>query len=721
MNPRSVYNKVDEFCAFIKEESVDLLAMSESWEREGEQLDQVIQLDDFTIISNVHQRRGVGGRPALFVNNKKYHVKDITNTLVNVKWGVEAVWCIITPKNISKESKIQRIACAAIYSKPGSKHKSDLLDHISDAFNVLSAKYGNGLFFCIAGDTNELKLEPILSLTPNFVQVVNKPTRIDPVSGREDILDPIITTLAPFYQEPQCLDPLDPDPDKNGKKSDHRIVLFKPISSLEQRVTRQTRSIKVRPITQSGIENMRNWFMEQTWKNVFEAETSHEKAEIFQNSLMEQFKINFPEKIRKVNSDDSPWITNHLKKLDRKRKRIYSKERRSEKWAKLDKLFKDEVKIAKKNFYHKMIADLRKKKPSQWYSSLKRISGFDQNRQNVAIEEINHLSDEEQAEKIADFFSSIPNEYEPLEKQDIEIPEFRKDDIPQFKPNQVWLLLMKVRTNKATVPGDLPAKLIKEFAAYLAEPLTDIINTSLIRGEYPSIYKFELSTPVPKVFPPEKVSQMRNISGLLTFDKIMEKLISDIMISDMKKKNDPSQYGNEKGTSINHYLIKLIHRILTALDKNTKRETFAVVANMIDWNSAFPRQCPKLGIQSFLENGVRPSLIPLLTNYFQDRHMSVKWKGKVTEPRRINGGGPQGATIGILEYLSQSNKSANCVDQKDRFKFVDDLTILEIVNLLTIGLTCYNIKSQVPSDIIEGNQFLPADNLKSQGYLKPKK
>ena len=97
--------------------------------------------------------------------------------------------------------------------------------------------------------------------------------------------------------------------------------------------------------------------------------------------------------------------------------------------------------------------------------------------------------------------------------------------------------------------------------------------------------------------------------------------------------------------------------------------------------------------------------------------MSVKWKGKVTEPRRINGGGPQGATIGILEYLSQSNKSANCVDQKERFKFVDDLTILEIVNLLTIGLTCYNIKSHVPSDIIEENQFIPPINLKSQGYL----
>ena len=222
---------------------------------------------------------------------------------------------------------------------------------------------------------------------------------------------------------------------------------------------------------------------------------------------------------------------------------------------------------------------------------------------------------------------------------------------------------------------------------------------------------------MPKVFHPEKVQQMRNISGLLNFDKVMEKMISEIMISDMKVKADPSQYGNEKGTSIQHYLIKLIHRVLTALDNNTRRETFAVVANLIDWNSAFPRQCPKLGVESFMKNGVRDSMIPLLINYFQDRHMSVKWHGCLTEPRRINGGGPQGATLGILEYLSQSNNSADCVNPEDRFKFVDDLTVLEMVNLLTIGISCYNVKMQVPSDIIEGNQFIPPVNLKSQEYL----
>ena len=189
------------------------------------------------------------------------------------------------------------------------------------------------------------------------------------------------------------------------------------------------------------------------------------------------------------------------------------------------------------------------------------------------------------------------------------------------------------------------------------------------------------------------------------------------MISDMEEKLDPAQYGNQKGISIQHYLIKMIHRILTALDNNSRRETFAVVANLIDWKDAFPKQCPKLGIESFLKNGVRPSLIPVLINYFQDRQMSVKWHGCRSVPRNLNGGGPQGATLGILEYLSQSNSNADLISQEDRFKVVDDLTVLEIIDLLTVGITSYNLKQHVPSDINSHNQFIPGLNLKSQNWL----
>ena len=663
--------------------------MSESWEREHLKLEDIIHLENHTVISNVYQRTGKGGRPALVVNKNKYFVQDITNTLVSVKWGVEAVWCLVTPKNVTKESKVQKIACAALYSKPGYKHKSDLLDHLSEAFNILNTKFGKGLHFCIAGDTNELNLNSILNLSSNLVQVVTKPTRIDPVSGVEAILDPVIMTLSQYYQEPLCLDPLDPDPDKNGKKSDHRIVVMKPINIIDNKSARITKQIKVRPIPESGIIKMRNWLIDESWADVFKAESAHQKAEIFQKILIQKFEEIFPEKNRKISSVDEPWMTHKLKKLDRKRKRIYHKERRSQKWKTMNTQFKKQVKCAKETFYRNMIADLRQKNPSQWYSSLKRITGNDQKSEKVIISEIFHKSDQEQAEVIADYFSSIPNEYDAIKEDDIISPPFSEKQVLQFHPSQVWLHLTKMKTNKATVRGDLPARLIKEFAAYLAEPFTDIVNTSLRRGEYPQIYKYEVSTPVPKVFPPTRVDQMRNISGLLNFDKVMEKLIAEVMIADMKPKADPAQYGNAKGTSIQHYLIKMIHRILTALDNNSRRETFAVVANLIDWNSAFPRQCPTLGVQSFIDNGVRPSLVPLLVNYFQGRQMSVSWHGCKSAPRKINGGGPQGATLGILEYLSQSNNSADCVNQEDRFKFIDDLTILEIINLLTVGRTSF--------------------------------
>ena len=117
------------------------------------------------------------------------------------------------------------------------------------------------------------------------------------------------------------------------------------------------------------------------------------------------------------------------------------------------------------------------------------------------------MSDQLQSEVIAEQFAKIQNEYESLKKDYICIPPFAIKDVPQFHPAHVWDMLTMIKTNKAMVPGDFPAKLIKHFAAYLAEPLTDILNTSIRRGEYPKVYKFEASTPVPKAYPTLLTSQ----------------------------------------------------------------------------------------------------------------------------------------------------------------------------------------------------------------------
>ena len=138
---------------------------------------------------------------------------------------------------------------------------------------------------------------------------------------------------------------------------------------------------------------------------------------------------------------------------------------------------------------------------------------------------------------------------------------------------------------------------------------------------------------------------------------------------------------------------------------------------MVDWKQAFDRQCPVLGVKAFLRNGVRRSLLPLLISYFQNRRMIVKWNGEQSSTRSLNGGGPQGALWGILEYLAQSNNNTDFLSENRKFKFIDDLSILEMISLLSIGLSSYNFNQHVASDIPANGYFVNPDNLETQKYL----
>ena len=685
--------------------------MSESWEKESNTLEKVIKIEDYEVLSNVHQRKGVGGRPAIIVNSKKYTVENLTNTVVNIPWGVEIIWAVLTPKYARKASNIQKIVVASIYSKPNSKKKTILLDHIAEVYSFLSSKYKNGLNWILCGDTNDLRLDPILMLNSKFKQVVKTFTRQNPPR----ILDPIITNLSGLYQTPLCLPPLDPDPETNGKPSDHKMVLMLPISTRNNEPGREKKRVVFRPITEVGLKKMQLWFESEKWIEITHTESAHKKADILQAQLLKKYDEYFPEKVKIISDDDQPFFNRKLKKMKRKKNRIYRKQRRSEDWKVLDKEYKNEILIAKQAYYRQKIKKLRNSNPKKWYSELKKLTSYNQrNSEEIIVESINDLPVQEQAEIIADKFAQISQEYDKLETKDIRIPEFSNEDIPTFTEEQVKEVLDGLDTKKSNVPGDIPAHIFKKFSSYLAKPVTHVINILLKQGVWPDIFKLEMVTPVPKVCPTKEVKDLRNISGLLNLNKICEKLISKLIISDMKSKLDPAQYANQKGLSINHYLIKMIDRILQALDES---ESSAVLATLVDWKEAFPRQCPKLGVESFLKNGVRPSLIPLIISYFQGRKMRVKWKGKVSSQKDLNGGGPQGSTFGIWEYLSQSNDNAECVDKDDRFKFVDDLSFLEIIYLLNVGLSTYNVHREVPSDIPTHNQFIESRNLKTQAQL----
>ena len=97
-------------------------------------------------------------------------------------------------------------------------------------------------------------------------------------------------------------------------------------------------------------------------------------------------------------------------------------------------------------------------------------------------------------------------------------------------------------------------------------------------------------------------------------NKIIEKLITKLIVEDMKPTLDPAQYANQSGISIQHYLVNMLDRILASLDVTTKDQSPAALVTFIDFKEAFTRQDATLGIISFIRNKVRPGLIPMVAS-----------------------------------------------------------------------------------------------------------
>ena len=98
--------------------------------------------------------------------------------------------------------------------------------------------------------------------------------------------------------------------------------------------------------------------------------------------------------------------------------------------------------------------------------------------------------------------------------------------------------------------------------------------------------------------------------------------------------------------------------------------------------------------------------------------MTVKWHGVKSGLRDLPGGSPQGASLGLWSFLSQTNDNPEDASGDEIYKFVDDKSIIEIINLFSIGLASHNMKATVPSNIPSSNVFIPREHLRTQSDMK---
>ena len=222
---------------------------------------------------------------------------------------------------------------------------------------------------------------------------------------------------------------------------------------------------------------------------------------------------------------------------------------------------------------------------------------------------------------------------------------------------------------------------------------------------------------------PECEDDLRPIALTAFFSKVMEGFVVMWLLEIIGPKIDFRQYGGTKGNSISHYLIELINFILYNEDKN---DPTAVLACLVDFSKAFNRQDHNILVTKLSDMGVPSWLLKLVIAFLEDRTMVVRYKGEVSEPRELPGGGPQGTLLGLLLFLvlindlgfeDQTNDLGELITSKKRIKelnhihlkFVDDFTVAETVDMKN-QLTQIPVSARPQPDSFHdrtGHQLLP--------------
>jgi hypothetical protein len=100
------------------------------------------------------------------------------------------------------------------------------------------------------------------------------------------------------------LAPLQVYEDKNGKDSDHNLVIFAPKSDANYKIERKKKVIKTRPIPESNIPLFANEIQKQTWEEITNEPDIDLKVYKFHRLIILILDKYFPEKTISISNLD---------------------------------------------------------------------------------------------------------------------------------------------------------------------------------------------------------------------------------------------------------------------------------------------------------------------------------------------------------------------------------------------------------------------------------
>ena len=151
--------------------------------------------------------------------------------------------------------------------------------------------------------------------------------------------------------------------------------------------------------------------------------------------------------------------------------REYNKRGKTQKYLNLAKQFDTKYNAAAEAYLRKNMDNLKESNPGQAYSVLKRLGlqpgDGDSNGFTLPSHLDDNLTEEGSAEKIANHFSEISQQFPPLDvsllPEDVQSKLRSKSSPPTISERETYEKIVAANKPKSGVPRDLPSSMLKEF------------------------------------------------------------------------------------------------------------------------------------------------------------------------------------------------------------------------------------------------------------------
>ena len=528
----------------------------------------------------------------------------------------------------------------------------------------------------ILGDLNEdclpipgIHVQRIMNLN-GLDQMITQPTRYTDGSAR--LIDLILTPCPHIIEKTGVLPPV---------KSDH-CCTFVEIKTNQP----VQKSFKRTLYIYSKLNEGR--FLDEArlvdWCGIVNSDTIDAAAELLSQKLMDIGKACMPVKTITVRYNDAPWITEEIKKLIKKKHRIFALAKT------LDSVWSWDLFKRTRNYLVELIRNRKKEYHTDLENRINTQTNFGTkdwwkivnnffNRQSFSdipplqnnnSNEIVYLP-EHKAELFNDFFvkqsriNNIDDELPHIEFTGITAPTIL------FTREMVYKVIKDLDQSKAVGPDLIHNKLLVKSAEFLSEPLTILFNRSIAESRFPYSWKIAHVTPIHKKGDKSICNNYRPISLLSCVGKIMEKCIQKHVFAFLTEHNllTLSQSGFIPGDSTTYQLLSIYDDFFKSLDR--KSITQAV---FFDISKAFDRVWHRGLIHKLNAIGIRGPLLNWFEDYLNGRKQAVVIKGKISSYKAVQSGVPQGSVLGPLLFLIFINDIVKDIESLVKL-FADDTSM----------------------------------------------